>query len=134
MLLHFGLSNSLCTRVSWAIVNHTPIGKYCLKFFPMEDFSCLYGLYSIETRQHILHEYKRFNKYWKILLLTLHYSSNLILVLFLLFQASLICNIFSIIFFSIFSLCLLSFSFLFLLFFFSLFLHVVSVYIYVVMK
>jgi len=27
-LKHFSLSNSLCTRATRAIVNHTPIGKY----------------------------------------------------------------------------------------------------------
>ena len=60
----FGYSNLLCTRAMRAITNHAPIGEYCLKFFLNEDFSCLCSLYPIETRQHILHECRRFNKYW----------------------------------------------------------------------
>ena len=63
-LIHFGLSNSLCARASRAIVNHAPISEYHLKFFPREDFSCPCSLYPVETRQHILHECKRFNRYW----------------------------------------------------------------------
>jgi len=61
---NFGHSNSLCARATRAITNHAPIGEYHLKFFPRENFSCLCGLYPIETRQHILHEHRRFNKYW----------------------------------------------------------------------
>ena len=49
-LQFFGYSNSLCTRATRAITNHTPIGEYHLKFFPNEDFSCLCGLYPIEMR------------------------------------------------------------------------------------
>ena len=49
-LKHFGHSNSLCARALRAITNHTPICEYRLRFFPMEDFSCSYGLYPIETR------------------------------------------------------------------------------------
>jgi len=52
-LRYFGHSNSLCTRATRAITNHAPIGEYRLKFFLNEDFSCLCGLYPIETRQHI---------------------------------------------------------------------------------
>ena len=63
-LQHFSLSNLLCARASQAIVNHAPIGEYYLKFFFREDSSCLCSLYSIETRQHILHKCKRFNEYW----------------------------------------------------------------------
>jgi len=62
-LQQFGHSNLLCTRATRAIVNHTPIGKYCLRFFPREDFLCPCGIYPIETRRHILHKCKRFNKY-----------------------------------------------------------------------
>ena len=50
----------------------------------------------------------------EILLLTSYYSSDLTLVLFHLFKASLIYNIFSITFFSIFFFCFPFFSFLFL--------------------
>ena len=49
-LQFFGYSNSLCARATRAITNHAPIGEYCLKFFLNKDFSCLYGLYPIETR------------------------------------------------------------------------------------
>ena len=63
-LKFFGHSNSLCARAMRAIVNHTPIGEYQLRFFPREDFTCPCGLYLIETRRHILHECKRYNNYW----------------------------------------------------------------------
>ena len=59
-LKHFRHSNSLCIR---AIVNHTPIGEYRLRFFPREEFKCLYSLYPIKSRHHILQEYRKFNKY-----------------------------------------------------------------------
>ena len=62
-LQYFGHSNTLCARATRAITNHAPIGKYQLQFFSNEKFSCPYSLYPIETRQHILHECKRFNKY-----------------------------------------------------------------------
>jgi len=35
-----GYSNSLCVRATRAITNHTPIGKYCLRFFSKENFNC----------------------------------------------------------------------------------------------
>jgi len=57
-------SNSLCTRTTRAIVNHAPIGEYCLCFFPNEDFSCPCSDYLIESRHHILHDCRRFNNYW----------------------------------------------------------------------
>jgi len=60
----FGHSNSLCTRATWAITNHAPIGEYRLRFFPNKNFSCLYNEYPIKTRRHILHECWRFNGYW----------------------------------------------------------------------
>ena len=63
-LQFFGNSNMLCARATRAITNHAPIGEYCLHFFPKEEFSYLCGLYSIETRWHILHKCRRFNKYW----------------------------------------------------------------------
>ena len=65
-LKYFGHSNSLCTRASRAITNHTPTGEYRLRFFPKEDFSCSCGQYPIKTRHHILHECKRFNEYWNL--------------------------------------------------------------------
>jgi len=57
-------SNSLCARASRAIINYAPIGEYHLRFFPQEEFKCPCGQYPIETRQHILHECRRFNNYW----------------------------------------------------------------------
>jgi len=37
-LRHFSHSNSLCTKAIRAIINHTPIGEFRLRFFPREDF------------------------------------------------------------------------------------------------
>ena len=62
-LKHFSHSNSLCARALRVITNYAPVGEYRLRFFPREDFSCPYGLYSIESRRHILHECRRFNEY-----------------------------------------------------------------------
>ena len=39
-LKYFRHSNSLCARALRVIVNHVPIGKYCLRFFPREKFKC----------------------------------------------------------------------------------------------
>ena len=64
---YFGHSNLLCARVTHTITNHAPIGGYHLRFFPNEDFSCLYKSYPIKTQHYILHNYRRFNKYMKIL-------------------------------------------------------------------
>ena len=63
-LKHFEYSNSLHTKATRVIINHALISEYRLRFFPRKDFSCLYGLFPIETRHHILHECKRFNTYW----------------------------------------------------------------------
>jgi len=63
-LQNFGHSNSLCARATRAITNHVSIGEYRLRFFPSKEFSCPCGQYPIESRQHILHECKRFNEYW----------------------------------------------------------------------
>ena len=49
-LQYFGHSNLLCTKATRAIINHALIGKYCLRFFPREEFLCLCGLYPIESR------------------------------------------------------------------------------------
>ena len=35
-LKYFGHSNLLYARASRVIVNHAPIGEYCLRFFPRE--------------------------------------------------------------------------------------------------
>ena len=63
-LKYFGHSNFLCTRTTRTIFNHASIGEYRLRFFCQENISCLCNDYPIETRWHILHECRRFNKYW----------------------------------------------------------------------
>jgi len=63
-LKYFGHSNLLCIKVSRAIVNHVPIGKYWLRFFSREKFDCPYGSYPIELRWHILYKCKEYNNYW----------------------------------------------------------------------
>jgi len=55
-LKYFRHSNSLCARATRAIVNHTSIGEYRLRFLHWEDFSCLCNDYSIKTRHHILYK------------------------------------------------------------------------------
>ena len=82
-LQQFSHSNSLCTRATRAIINHAPISEYYLRFFPREEFLCPCSLYPIETRWHILHDCKRFNKYWNprrdtlsYFLLFLQFNSN----------------------------------------------------------
>ena len=62
----FDHSNSLYACALRVITNHAPIGKYRLRFFLREKFRYLCGLYSIELRCHILHEYRRFNGYWNL--------------------------------------------------------------------
>jgi len=63
-LQSFGHSNSLCAQATRVITNHAPIGEYRLRFLPNMDFSCSCNNYPIESRRHILHECKRFNRYW----------------------------------------------------------------------
>ena len=65
-LKFFGHSNSLYARASRTIINHAPIGKYRLRFFPREDFSYPCRSYSIESKSYILHKCKRFNNYWNL--------------------------------------------------------------------
>jgi len=65
-LKYIGHSNLLCTRATRAIVNHTPIKEYRLRFFSRKDFICLCGEYSIKTKYHILYDCKRFNNYWNL--------------------------------------------------------------------
>jgi len=63
-LKYFSHSNSLCIRATRAIVDHTPIDEYHLRFFPQDNFAYSCSLYPIKSRRHILHECKRFNNYW----------------------------------------------------------------------
>ena len=65
-LKFFGYSNSLYACASRALTNHALIGKYRLRFFPREEFRCLCRVYPIESRCYILHEYRRFNRYWNM--------------------------------------------------------------------
>ena len=60
----FGHSNLLCTCATRAITNHAPIREYHLKFFPNKNFKCPCNNYPIELRRYILHECRRFNRYW----------------------------------------------------------------------
>ena len=62
----FGYLNSLCMHAMRVITNHALIGEYRLIFFPMEEFRCPCGLYPIESRHYILHECRRFNRYWNL--------------------------------------------------------------------
>jgi len=63
-LKYLGHYNLLCARATRAIVDHTPIDEYRLRFFPQEEFKYLCNLYPIESRQHILHECRKYNNYW----------------------------------------------------------------------
>jgi len=65
-LKFIGYSNSLCTRMTRAIVNHAPTGEYRLWFFLKEEFKCPCSCYSIESRCYILYECQRFNNYWNL--------------------------------------------------------------------
>jgi len=63
-LKSFGHSSLLCARATRAITSYAPIDEYRLRFFPREEFKCLYRFYPIESRCHILHKCGRFNGYW----------------------------------------------------------------------
>jgi len=54
----------LFSVVTRAITNHAPIGEYHLRFFPREPFECPCRVYPIESRHYILHNCRRYNKYW----------------------------------------------------------------------
>ena len=60
---YFGFLNLLYAYATKAIINHAPIGKYHLRFFPKEEFKCLDRFYLIKLRHHILYKYRQFNKY-----------------------------------------------------------------------
>ena len=60
----FGHLNLLCVHAMRAITNHTPIGKYRLRFFLNKEFKCLCKTYTIKSKRHILHDCMRFNGYW----------------------------------------------------------------------
>ena len=49
-LQYFGHFNFICTRATRAIINHTPISEYQLRFFSREEFACPCILYPIESR------------------------------------------------------------------------------------
>jgi len=60
----FRHSNSLYAQATRAIMNHAPIGKYRLRYFPRKDFKCPCEVYPIKSKHHILFECGRFNSYW----------------------------------------------------------------------
>jgi len=65
MWLNFiGHSNTLYMRAIKAITNHTSIGEYWLRFFPKEPFICSCREYPIKSKNHILYNCRKFNKYW----------------------------------------------------------------------
>ena len=45
----FDYLNFLYAKATRVITNHISIRKYCLRFFPRENFNCLYKLYPIES-------------------------------------------------------------------------------------
>ena len=63
-LKQFSYLNFLYIRATRAIINYTPMKEYCLRFFPRINFKYLCELYPIESKQHILYEYRKYNKYW----------------------------------------------------------------------
>ena len=81
-LRFFGHSNSLYARATRAIVNHMPTVEYQLRFFSKEELKYLYGIYPIKTRQHILHECKRYNLLEKVLLSQITLAFTTMFVIF----------------------------------------------------
>ena len=63
-LKHFSFSNLICVCITRLIMNHTSIGKYELRFFPRELFTCTCRNYPIEIRRHILFDCAWYNKSW----------------------------------------------------------------------
>ena len=59
-LKYFGFSTQ-------AINNHVLIDEYCLRFLSREEFKCLYRLYPIKSKYHILYKCRQFNKYWNLM-------------------------------------------------------------------
>ena len=116
-LKYFGHSNSLCVRATRAIVNHVPIGKYRLRFFPQDNFSYLCSSYLLESRHDIHYEYRRFNAYQNLrrnlishFILFLEFNSNVFLFGDAITQSSQLLSLHNL-FFSFFG-----FQFLFILF------------------
>ena len=72
-LKFFGHSNLFYTRALKVIVNHALIEEYHLRFFPKEDFKCLYSFYPVELRKHILYIYTRYNNYQNLRRNTISY-------------------------------------------------------------
>ena len=64
MWLNFiGHLNTLYIRVIRTITNYTFIGEYWLRFFLKKPFTYSYREYPINSKDHILHNCRRFNKY-----------------------------------------------------------------------
>ena len=64
VVLGSNILDTPCVQVTRAITNHAPIGEYHLRFFLREPFECPCRVYPIESRHHILHNCRRYNKYW----------------------------------------------------------------------
>ena len=63
-LNYFGHSNTLYACATRAITNHTSIGEYHFRFFPRKMFKYLCRNYPIKSRHYILHDYRRYDKFW----------------------------------------------------------------------
>jgi len=64
-LKHFDLSNNtMCAHITRLITNHTPIGKYRKRFFPNEPTACSCSCVPLKTRDHIIHDCKRYKQSW----------------------------------------------------------------------
>ena len=56
----------MCTHIMRLIRNHAPMGKYRLRLFPKESFTCMCGEYPIEMRRHILFDCAWYKKSWNL--------------------------------------------------------------------
>ena len=63
-LNHFGYSNTLYVWTTKVIINYASIEKYYLIFFLRELFEYSYKNYLIESICYILHDCRRYNKFW----------------------------------------------------------------------
>ena len=141
-LQQFSHSNLLCARTTRAIVNYASIGKYCLRFFPREEFH-VHVVYILSKLGNISCITARDSTNIGILEEILYFIfcdlSNLTLMPFHLIR-TLFCHIVLSIAYILFFSCFFSFHFslfllpsLFFLFSFS-FYPIASVFIYIVMK
>ena len=141
-LQQFSHSNLLYARTTRAIVNYASIGKYCLRFFPREEFH-VHVVYILSKLGNIscitARDSTNIGILEEILYLIFCDLSNLTLMPFHLIR-TLFCHIVLSIAYILFFSCFFSFHFslfllpsLFFLFSFS-FYPIASVFIYIVMK